>query len=135
MKSFLKFLKIVSFIFAGFCFLSILFAIFADDPKPRQPEFTQMQIDSIAHAKFINVQFSPWDGTHKKSVEAIKELMNDPESFESVNTTYKESDNKLIVFTKFRGKNAFGGVITQTYVTRTDSVGNIEFIREYEPRI
>jgi len=98
-----------------------------------KPEFTKAQNDSIAHATFIKSQF--FGGMHTKSVIAIKELMNDPESFEHVNTTFSESDNKVIVFTKFRGKNSFNATITQTYVTRADSIGNIEFVREYNPAL
>ena len=49
-------------------------------------------------------------------VEAIKERMNDPDSFEHVETRYgeDESTGTIRIRTKFRGKNAFGGTITQS---------------------
>ena len=129
--------KVKSFLWTVVILIILFFVVkscvFGDD-KPEGPDtskMTQSQIDSIKHVKFITDQFSAWDGSHFNSVLAIKDKMNDPDSFEHVKTTYKESGNKLIVFTKFRGKNTFGGVVTQTFVTRTDSTGAIEFISEF----
>ncbi len=45
--------------------------------------------------------------------------MNDPDSYSHVQTTYIDQGDYLIVQTKFRGKNAFGGMIMQTITART----------------
>jgi len=37
--------------------------------------------------------------------------MNDPDSFEHVSTKYFDRGDYLIVNMKFRGKNAFGGLV------------------------
>ena len=92
---------------------------------------TQTEIDSIAHVKFINDQFSPLSGEHIKSVLAIKKLKNDPASFEFISAICCESEEDgLILYTRFRGKNGFGRVVTRAFVTRVDSIGAIESIKE-----
>lgn len=58
--------------------------------------------------------FSKWDGSHIELVREVKALMNDPGSFEHVETLYSLQGDKMILTMKFRGKNAFGGVITNT---------------------
>ncbi len=59
--------------------------------------------------------------------------MNDPESFEAVKTTYSDLDSAgLIVRTTFRGKNAFGGKVTQTFISKVDTAGNVISLHELE---
>jgi len=62
----------------------------------------------------IEKQFSQWDGSHLKLAAKIKLSMNDPDSYSHVSTTYIDKGTYLIVKTKFRGKNAFGGIVLQT---------------------
>lgn len=64
-----------------------------------------------ARAKRIQEQFSPWDGSHRKLESFIQKAMNDPDSYEHVETVYWDRGDYLIVETTFRGKNAFGGVV------------------------
>lgn len=61
----------------------------------------------------IQRMFSSWDGAHPGIVSQIKAKMNDPDSFEHVETSYTDLGDSLIVVCQFRGKNAFGGVLTQ----------------------
>lgn len=56
----------------------------------------------------LETQFSGWDGSHIKLNQAIKAAMNDPKSYEHVETTYWDMGDHLIVQTKYRGNNAFG---------------------------
>lgn len=60
----------------------------------------------------INRQFSPWDGSHRQLKEYVKMGMNDPKSYEHVKTSYTIDDDMIHVMTVFRGKNAFGGIVT-----------------------
>ena len=65
--------------------------------------------------KIIEKQFSRWDGSHRTLAERIKSTMNDPDSFEHVETLYWDTgDNTIVVQTTFRGKNIYGGVVTNT---------------------
>ncbi len=51
--------------------------------------------------------------------------MNDPDSYEHVETRYGDKGTYLIVTTTFRGKNAFGGVARNTVTAKVDLEGNV----------
>ena len=62
--------------------------------------------------KKIEDQFHPWDGSHIKLERYIKkELMNDPDSYDHIESGYTIEDGKLYVMVTFRGNNAFGGKV------------------------
>ena len=63
----------------------------------------------IEFFNWIPKQFSTWDGSCYEFVRLLKENMNDPDSFEHVETRYDVGDYKLIVYMKYRGRNGFGG--------------------------
>lgn len=67
-----------------------------------------------ARKKELEAQFSAWDGSHRTFERLIKETMNDPDSYEHVETRFADKGDYIRVFTKFRGKNAFGGVIVDS---------------------
>ena len=73
----------------------------------------------------IKKGFSAWDGSHRELEKIIKISMNDPNSYEHVETTYSDKGDYLIVKTTFRGKNAFGGVVKNWVLAKTDLDGNI----------
>lgn len=64
--------------------------------------------------KSLKSQFSEWDGSHRALEKYIKESMNDPDSYEHVSTKYWIVDDHLVVLTKFRGKNSFGAIVTNS---------------------
>lgn len=74
---------------------------------------TPEEIEKEKHDKWIENQFSAWNGSHKALVELIKENMNDPKSFEHVETKYRVENNDLIIVMQYRGKNAFNATITE----------------------
>lgn len=95
------------------------------DNSPRLlDEVEKIQADRKAEEKLAKQRaekvkdlFSPWDGSSFALVQATKNAMNDPKSFEHVETTHVvRNDGKIEVFMRFRGKNAFGGVVLQTVV-------------------
>lgn len=62
---------------------------------------------------------SPWDGSHREFELLVKRHMNDPDSFEHVSTrvTPVQSDTgRHTIIMEFRGRNAFGGVVTNTAI-------------------
>lgn len=73
----------------------------------------------------IESQFSGWSGSHTVLEKTIISTMNDPDSYEHVETRYGDKGDYLIISTKFRGKNKFGGVITQVVTAKVDLNGNI----------
>ncbi len=75
--------------------------------KPLSPE----EKAKVEYQKWVESQFSAWDGSNKYLVELVKENMNDPKSFEHIETKYKDTSDGLDLYMKFRGKNAFGGLV------------------------
>jgi hypothetical protein len=69
--------------------------------------------------------FSPLDGSHRALTKVIKESMNDPKSFEHVETSYNDHGDYLIVRTKFRGKNGFGALVVNSITAQVDLEGNV----------
>lgn len=84
--------------------------------------------------KMIEKHFSSWDGSHIGLTKIIKELMNDPKSYEHVETRYGDYGNYLLVKTTFRGKNAFGGVVTNWISAKCDLRGNVIEIIDQGPK-
>src|SRR5690606_3383923 len=59
----------------------------------------------------IEKQFSSYDGSHYKLKRYIKKNMNDPDSYDHIETRFIDAETHLVVTTKFRGANAFGAKV------------------------
>lgn len=59
----------------------------------------------------IKQQFSEWDGRHLGLARLIKYNVKDPDSFEHIESKWLTRDDHIIVFTKYRAKNSFGGYV------------------------
>lgn len=81
----------------------------------------------------IETSFSAWDGSHRGLTKVIKASMNDPDSYDHVETVYWDKDDYLIVRTTFRGKNAFGGVVKNWVEAKVDLDGNVLAVIEQGP--
>ena len=81
----------------------------------------------------LKVHFSSWDGSHRGLTEVIKASMNDPNSYEHVDTVYRDKVDHLIVTTTFRGKNKFGGVVENWIKATVDLEDNVLEILEQGP--
>ena len=73
----------------------------------------------------LEKQFSAWDGSHNELTKIIKKSMNDPESYEHVETIYWDKKDYVIVKTTYSGKNAFGGRVKNWVKAKSDNNGNI----------
>lgn len=76
-------------------------------------------------ASGISSQFNPWDGSHINLTYWIKDKMNDPKSYEHVETKYIDKGDYLIVSTTFRGTNGFGGVVKNTVAAKISLDGQV----------
>jgi len=83
--------------------------------------------------EIIEKQFSVWNGSHRGLTKLIKESMNDPKSYQHVETRYGDKGDYLIVVTTFRGKNVFGGVVKNSVTAKVDLNGNVISIISQEP--
>lgn len=75
--------------------------------------------------KRIESQFSAWDGSHRNLERVIQKSMNDPDSYDHVETAYWDQGDHLIVRTTFRGKNAFGGVVKNSVKAKVSLNGQV----------
>ncbi|MFS4427432.1 hypothetical protein [Stutzerimonas stutzeri] len=78
-----------------------------------------------ARKKEVESQFSSWDGSHRTFERLIKQTMNDPDSYEHVETRFADNGDYIRVFTKFRGKNAFGGMVVDSAIADFTVTGDL----------
>lgn len=79
----------------------------------------------------LEKQFSAWDGSHNTLTQLIKKAMNDPDSYEHVETKYWDMTDYIVVRTVYSGKNAFGGRVKNFVKAKFDNNGNLlEIIEE-----
>lgn len=81
----------------------------------------------------VEARLSKYDGSHPELEKYIKSTMNDPASYEHVETKYivpsSLSEKTVLVTTTFRGKNSFGAVVTQSVTARCDiETGRVESV-------
>lgn len=79
----------------------------------------------IRRQKQIEEQFSKWDGSHRKLEEFVKENMKNPDSYEHVETTYRDMGEFLLVQTKYRGTNSFNAIVPETTTAKVSLEGEL----------
>lgn len=84
-------------------------------------------------AATIERHFSAWDGSHRGLTALIKKSMNDPDSYEHVETVYWDRSDHLVVRTTFRGRNAFGGMVRNSVTAKVDLNGTVIEVISQEP--
>ncbi|MGE4273300.1 MAG: cell envelope integrity protein TolA [Desulfitobacterium sp.] len=95
------------------------------EEEKKQAEAKAIADKQAAYQKWVEDQFSAWDGSHIYLVDLLKENLNDPKSFEHVETVYQDNGDHLIVKMTYRAKNAFGGLILQNVTARSDYATNM----------
>jgi len=89
-------------------------------PKPIKPKTqTELREERIASG------FSSWSGSHYQLTAKIKNLMNDPKSYEHIKTVYLDMGSYLIVQTSFRGRNGFGALVINSVKAKCDLDGKV----------
>jgi len=81
----------------------------------------------------IEKQFSGYDGSHYELTELIKNAMDDPSSYEHIQTSYLDMTDFIIVKTVYSGKNAFGGRVKRFVRAKVSNSGQIMEILEEGP--
>lgn len=102
------------FIIAGVVALGAIMIASDETQTPRQKE--------------IAAQFSPVNGECYKLTERIKQEMNDPNSYENIETKYWDVDTALLVNQSYTGKNQFGGRVRGFVKAIISNNGNVEII-------
>ncbi|RKU23683.1 hypothetical protein C6503_02500 [Candidatus Poribacteria bacterium] len=75
----------------------------------------------------FKLQFSMWNGSHRNTVEYVKERMHNPKSFKHVETRYVDYIEKgfRIIQMKYQGTNLFNAVVTNSIWVKVDLGGNV----------
>lgn len=97
------------------------------EPEPVK-ELTEEEKAVLAteqRREMIEDAFSAWDGSHIILTRFIKDNMNDPRSYEHVETRYRDDDDYITVQVKFRGNNAFGAKVLSTIIARCSLDGQV----------
>lgn len=82
---------------------------------------TPIFVESAVSDEDVKKQFSAWDGSHYQLTKAVKNAMNDPSSFEHVQTTYSRKDEVVFIRMTYRGKNGFGALMLATVLGQVDA--------------
>ena len=116
-------LTIIAVIFV----IGMIGSLFDNDKseKSSRTESTTPKTQEEIREDQLQKQFSAWDGSHTGLTKLIKTAMNDPGSYDHVETVYWDKGDHLVVKTTFRGKNAFGGVVENWVMAKVDLNGNI----------
>lgn len=119
--------KLVIGIFAVFILLVVVAIAADDEPKSSSSANKEETVADKAEAKKkkIESQFSAWDGSHRNLEKLIKENLNDPGSYEHLETNYWDMDTAIVVRTEYTAKNAYGGRVRGAVKARYDLEGNL----------
>jgi len=110
-----------------------LLALGSSDSGSTKKTETRPKTPEEQRKERIEKGFSGWDGSHRALTKLIKQSMNDPDSYDHVETVYWDKKDHLIVRTTFRGKNAFGGVVKNWVKAKCDLDGNVIGVLEQGP--
>lgn len=102
--------------------LSVANKSILENHKEKQKVIDELDRKKKEREDLISSYFSAWDGSCYILEKFIKNNMNDPDSYKHVETRYIEKGDYLIVRTKYRGKNAFGGTVTNHAAIKIDLV-------------
>jgi len=95
------------------------------EEEKKQAEAKAIADKKAVYQKWVEDQFSVWDGSNRYLVDLLKENLNDPKSFDHEETTYKDMGDYLIIKMTYRAKNGFGGLILQNVTAKSDYKTNV----------
>jgi hypothetical protein len=105
----------------------------AENKQALIASMTKEQKDSVAkeesaatRKKQIEKNFSSWDGSHRKLVDLVKKSLNDPGSFDHVETKFWDmGDDNIVVLMTYRAKNGFGALVLGSVKAKTNIAGDV----------
>ena len=82
--------------------------------------------EELKYQKWVNTQFSVWNGSNDELVKLVKQNLNDPDSFEHEKTQFANNKEHRFLTIKmtYRAKNAFGALILQNVTAMIDYESN-----------
>jgi hypothetical protein len=110
--------------FIAIIIFAIIYIIGYSEQDSQKIETSAPKTQEEIHKEQIEKSFT-WDGSHIGLTALIKKTMNDPDSYKHVETVYSDKGDHLVVKTTFRGKNKFGGVVTNWVMAKVELNGNV----------
>lgn len=101
----------------------VVIAVSCHDGGGRTKE--QIRVD------IIKQQFNVRNGSHIQLTDFIKDNMNDPDSYEHIETKFTDKYDYIIVSTRFREANVFGAKVINEIHAHIDLRGNILDTRDF----
>jgi hypothetical protein len=91
-------------IILSIAFIGIITSLFYGNKSDKRSETKTLTPETLKEIRKepIQEQFSAWDGSHIGLTKFIKKTMNDPDSYEHVETVYWDKGSHLVVKTTFR---------------------------------
>jgi len=101
----------------------IIFIIYSlsNDDKPTKATPSK----PLTRQELVEKQFSAWDGSHYALERLIKKNLKDPDSYEHIETRFGDKGEYILVYTKYRARNSFGGMVIEEMGAKVDINGNI----------
>lgn len=81
----------------------------------------------------VEKQFSSWNGAHRNLEERVKAALNDPDSYEHIETKYQDRGKYIFLRMKFRGANLFGGKVVNEVMATAAIDGTLLTVQMVEP--
>jgi hypothetical protein len=119
MQKFMNVLKKFLLWFTAIVIVLIIIGKFVGEDEPKLTPAQATRKDVIERA------FSAWDGSHTNLTKVIKASMNNPKSYEHVETRYTDHGEYITIITEFRGENAFGGLVKNVVIAKAKLDGTI----------
>lgn len=79
--------------------------------RAAEAERERQATEDAAREERIKRQFSGWDGSHRNLEKLIKTALNDPDSYDHVETNVWDNKRSIRIKTKYRANNAFGAKV------------------------
>ena len=130
--------KVTTIVFTASFMIFIALGMLHESLKPKpyvgQPVTPQKKTVSKEEAreKLVEKQFSLWDGSHPALTSHIKKALNDPGSYEHIETWYGDKGDHIFVVCKFRAKNGFGGLVQCRVEAKVDFKGGLVWVSDIQ---
>lgn len=119
-------------ILGGFILLMIIAVNSEPEESPATVKAMSKEDSTVVRKKKVEKLFSAWDGSLPALVKLTKSNLNDPGSFEHLETNAWDRDSLIVVKMQYTAKNAFGGRIRGYVMANADLEGNvIKIIESY----
>ena len=99
-----------------------------EEKKKKERIAKELKVEQEQQKKrnqIVQKQFSSWDGSHPKLSNIIEKGCRNPDSYEHIETSFRDEGNFIFVVTNYRAENGFGGMSLGKVTAKVDLSGNV----------